>query len=121
MKRVMTVDDSSSVLKVLNVILSGAGYEVIEAEDGQDALNKLQQNNIDLLVTDLNMPTLDGVGLIKGVRSQPGKRFLPIIMLAAGADKEQKRAGKEAGASGWVSKPFLPEQLLSVVRMVCPA
>ena len=117
----MVVDDSSTVRKVLNVTLSGAGYGVVEAEDGRDALDKLQHKGIDLLVTDLNLPKLDGVGLIKEVRSQPGHRFMPIIMLTTSADSEQKKAGKGAGASGWVSKPFLPEQLLSVVRMVCPA
>ena len=121
MKRIMTVDDSSAVRKVLNMALSGAGYEVVEAEDGLDALDKLQHKGIDLLVTDLNMPNLDGVGLIKEVRSQPGNRFMRIIMLVRSADSEQKQAGKGAGASGWVSKPFRPEQLLSVVRMVCPA
>ena len=121
MKRIMTVDDSSAVRKVLNMALSGAGYEVVEAEDGLDALDKLQQFSIDLLVTDLNMPNLDGIGLIKEVRSQLGKRFMPIIMLTTSTDPEQKQAGKDAGASGWISKPFRPEQVLSVVRMVCPA
>jgi two-component system chemotaxis response regulator CheY len=121
MKRIMTVDDSPTVRKVLNMILSGAGYEVVEAEDGLDALDKLHQKNIDLLVTDLKLPNLDGVGLIKEVRNQLGNRFLPIIMLTTSADSEQKQAGKGAGASGWVTKPFMPEQLLSVVRKVCPA
>lgn len=120
MKRIMTVDDSPTVRKVLNATLSNAGYEVVEAEDGLDALSKFIPAGIDLLVTDLNMPRLDGVGLIKEIRSMPGNRFLPIVMLTTSADPEQRQAGKNAGASGWVSKPFRPEQILSVVRMICP-
>jgi two-component system chemotaxis response regulator CheY len=121
LKKIMTVDDSPTVRKVLNMALSAAGYQVIEANDGQDAVDKLAQTNIDLLVTDLNMPNMGGVELIKFVRQQPGKRFMPIIMLTSEAQKEMKTAGKKAGASGWVTKPFRPEQLLSVIQMVCPA
>ena len=121
LKKIMTVDDSPTVRKVLNMALSGAGYQVIEANDGQEAVDKLAQTNIDLMVTDLNMPNMGGVELIKIVRQQPGKRFMPIIMLTSEAQKEMKAAGKKAGASGWVTKPFRPEQLLSVIQMVCPA
>ena len=121
LKKIMTVDDSPTVRKVLKMALSGAGYQVIEANDGQEAVDKLAQTNIDLLVTDLNMPNMGGVELIKLVRQQPGKRFMPIIMLTSEAQKEMKTAGKKAGASGWVTKPFRPEQLLSVIQMVCPA
>ncbi len=121
LKKIMTVDDSSTVRKVLNEVLSGAGYQVVEASDGEEAVNKLEQTNIDLLVTDLNMPNMNGVELIKRVRQQPGKRFMPIIMLTSESQKEMKTAGKKAGASGWVTKPFRPEQLLSVIQMVCPA
>jgi two-component system chemotaxis response regulator CheY len=121
LKKIMTVDDSPTVRKVLNETLSGAGYQVVEASDGEEAVNKLEQTDIDLLVTDLNMPNMDGVELIKRVRQQPGKRFMPIIMLTSVSQKEMKAAGKKAGASGWVTKPFRPEQLLSVIQMVCPA
>lgn len=121
MKKIMTVDDSPTVRKVLNMALSGAGYQVIEANDGQDAIDKLAEADVDLLVTDLNMPSMNGVELIKHVRKQPGKRFMPIIMLTAEAQSEMKTAGKKAGASGWITKPFRPEQLLSVIQMVCPA
>lgn len=121
LKKIMTVDDSSTVRSVLNRALSGAGYQVIEAHDGQDAVEKLAQGDIDLLVTDLNMPNMGGVELIKFVRQQPGKRFMPIIMLTSESQQEMKAAGKKAGASGWVTKPFQPEQLLSVIQMVCPA
>jgi len=121
LKKVMTVDDSPTVLKVLNIALTGAGYQVVEANDGQEAINKLTETDVDLLVTDLNMPHMDGVELIKQVRQKPGNRFMPIIMLTAEAQCEMKAAGKKAGASGWITKPFRPEQLLSVIQMVCPA
>jgi two-component system chemotaxis response regulator CheY len=120
-KRIMTVDDSKTVRKVLNITLTQAGYEVIEAIDGKEALSLFSVNNIDLLVTDLNMPNLDGVDLIKQVRKKPGNRFMPIIMLTSESQLDKKQEGKKAGASGWVTKPFKPEQLLSIVRTVCPA
>ena len=120
MKRVITVDDSMTVRQVLNMTLSEAGYEVVEAVDGEDALGKFENNTFDVMVTDLNMPRLDGVDLIKQVRSLPGNRFVPIIMLTNETDPEMKQAGKSAGASGWVTKPFKPESLLSVIRMICP-
>jgi two-component system chemotaxis response regulator CheY len=119
-KRVMAVDDSTTVRQVLQVTLTKAGYEVVEAVDGNDALEKMSELPVDILVTDLNMPNLDGIGLIRAVRRKPGNRFLPIIMLTSESQPEMKQAGKEAGASGWIIKPFKPEQLLAVVKMVCP-
>jgi two-component system chemotaxis response regulator CheY len=120
-KRVMAVDDSATVRQVLQMTLEGAGYEVIEAVDGRDALNKLGDASIDMMVTDLNMPNMDGIDLIKNVRRNPGCRFMPIIMLTTESQPEKKQEGKAAGASGWIVKPFKPEQLLAVVRMICPA
>ncbi len=120
-KRVMTVDDSATVRQVLQMTLAEAGYDVVEAVDGADALNKLSGESVDMLVTDLNMPKIDGIGLIQQVRQKPGNRFMPIIMLTTESQPEMKSAGKLAGASGWITKPFRPEQLLAVVRMVCPA
>ena len=120
-KRVMAVDDSATVRKVLQATLASAGYEVVEAIDGADALEKLGDESVDMLVTDLNMPNMDGIGLIHEVRQRPGNRFMPIIMLTSESQPEKKSAGKVAGASGWITKPFNPDQLLAVVRMVCPA
>ncbi|PLX84140.1 MAG: two-component system response regulator [Desulfuromonas sp.] len=120
-KRVMTVDDSATVRQVLRMALEGADYEVYEAEDGEDALQKLSGLDIDFLITDLNMPKMDGIALIRELRQTPGKRFMPIIMLTSESQPEKKREGKEAGASGWIVKPFKPAQLLAVVRMICPA
>ena len=119
-KRVMAVDDSETVRQVLSMALEGAGYEVVEASDGLNALKLLEEDEIDLLVTDLNMPKMDGISLIRHVRQRPGFRFLPIIMLTTESSVDQKDQGKKAGASGWITKPFRPEQLLAVVRMVCP-
>ncbi len=118
MKRIMTVDDSATVRQMVGFTLKDAGYEVVEAEDGVDALEKLKKTPVHMLITDLNMPRLDGVGLIREVRKDPANRFIPIIMLTTESQESKKLEGKQAGASGWIVKPFKPEQLLGVVKMV---
>ena len=120
-KQVMMVDDSLTVRQVLRMTLEQEGYELIEAENGYQALERFPDNGIDMLVTDLNMPEMDGIALIKEIRQKPGSRFMPIIMLTSESQPEKKKERKAAGASGWITKPFKPEQLLAVVRMVCPA
>lgn len=120
MKKVMTVDDSVTVRRALSITLSEAGYEVCEASDGIDALGQLENYQVDMLVTDLNMPNMDGIDLIRRVRQMPGNRFMPIIMLTSKNQPDMKVQGKKAGASGWVTKPFSQESLLAVVKMVCP-
>ncbi len=117
-KRIMVVDDSVTVLQVLKLTLENAGYNILEAADGRDALGKLVGDKIDMMITDLNMPRLDGIGLIKEVRNYAEYRFIPIIMLTTESADEKKCEGKAAGASGWIVKPFKPEQLLKVVKMV---
>lgn len=118
-KCVLVVDDSETVRQVLQLTLSNAGFDVIEAEDGDDALNKLSGPAVvDMLITDLNMPKMDGLELIKKIREDKKHRFTPIVMLTTESSEEKKRAGREAGASGWIVKPFKPEQLLKVVKMV---
>lgn len=119
-KRIMTVDDSATIRQMVGFTLRDAGYEVIEAIDGADALLRLENQQVDMLITDLNMPNLDGVGLIREVRRDPTNRFIPIIMLTTESSDGKKLEGKAAGASGWIVKPFKPEQLLGVVRMVLP-
>jgi len=114
----MAVDDSATVRQMLSFTLKDAGYEVVEAVDGQDALEKFADGSVNMLITDLNMPKLDGIGLIKEVRKDPNNRFIPIIMLTTESQDTKKKEGKQAGASGWIVKPFKPEQLLAVVRMV---
>ena len=117
----MAVDDSATVRKVLQATLVSAGYEFVEAVDSADALEKLSDDSVDTFVTDLNMSSIDCIGLIQEVRQKPGNRFMPIIMLTSESQPEKKSAGKAAGASGSITKPFNLDQLLAVVRMVCPA
>ena len=116
----MTVDDSPSVRQMVSFNLKNEGFNVIEASDGVDALEKLTGERVHMILTDLNMPNMDGITLIKEVRQDPGNRFMPIVMLTTESQPEKKQEGKLAGASGWIVKPFKPEQLLAVVRMVCP-
>lgn len=119
-KTIMTVDDSSTIRQVLSLALKDAGYAVVEAVDGEDALSKLAQKPVNLLITDLNMPKMNGIELIRKVRTSGSNRFLPIIMLTTESQESQRQEGKSAGASGWITKPFKPEQLLRVVQMVMP-
>ena len=117
MKTIMTVDDSASVRQMVAFTLKNAGYSVIEASDGKDALAKMA-GKVDMVITDLNMPNMDGIALIKAVRAQAAYKFIPIIMLTTESQAGKKQEGKEAGATGWIVKPFKPEQLLDVVRKV---
>jgi two-component system chemotaxis response regulator CheY len=117
-KIIMTVDDSASVRQMVGFTLREAGYQVLEAVDGKDALSKLEGAAAHMVITDLNMPNLDGIGLIRALRSNPAYKFFPIIMLTTESQAEKKQEGKSAGATGWIVKPFNPEQLLAVVRKV---
>lgn len=120
-KKVLAVDDSATVRQALNVTLEEAGYDVVEANDGLDALTKLENVEVDMVVTDLNMPKMGGVDLIQNIRKKPGNRFTPIVMLTTESEESKKEAGKLAGASGWITKPFRSDQLLSIIQLVCPA
>jgi len=117
-KCIMTVDDSASVRQMVSFTLKEAGYDVIEAVDGQDALSKLNGSPVHMVITDLNMPNLDGIGLIKGIRANSAYKFVPIVMLTTESQDTKKQEGKSAGATGWIVKPFKPEQLLAVIRKV---
>jgi two-component system chemotaxis response regulator CheY len=114
----MTVDDSASIRQMVSFTLKGAGYETVEAIDGKDALAKLNGTPIHMIITDLNMPNLDGIGLIRGVRANPSYKFIPVIMLTTESQEGKKQEGKQAGATGWIVKPFNPEQLLAVIKRV---
>ncbi|WP_045215236.1 response regulator [Desulfonatronovibrio magnus] len=116
-KKIMTVDDSASVRQMVAFTLKDAGYDVVEAVDGQDALGKLS-SPVDMIITDLNMPNMDGLELIRQARGQSQFKFIPIIMLTTESQAEKKQEGKQAGATGWIVKPFKPEQLLAVVKKV---
>jgi two-component system chemotaxis response regulator CheY len=115
---IMTVDDSTSVRQMVGFTLKQAGYGVVEAIDGKDALGKLNGSTVSMMITDLNMPNMDGIELIKKVRAQNQYKFIPIIMLTTESQAAKKQEGKAAGATGWIVKPFKPEQLLAVVKKV---
>lgn len=120
MRKVLAVDDSMTMRQLVSLSLRQAGYEVVEATDGLDALAKLEAARFDLVVTDLYMPRLDGIGLIKRVRGLSSYRFTPILMLTTECDASRKAEGQAAGATGWIIKPFQPDQLLKVVKRVLP-
>ncbi len=119
-KTIMTIDDSATMRQMVNLTLSEAGYQVIEALDGADALAKINGHKIDLFLSDVNMPNMDGIELTRRLRASPGNRFTPIVLVTTESQTEKKLAGKAAGASGWIVKPFDPNQLLAVVKRVCP-
>ena len=114
-KTIMTVDDSASVRQMVGFTLKNEGYSVVEAVDGKDALSKLK-GEIHMVITDLNMPNMDGIELIKSVRANAAYRFIPIVMLTTESQATKKQEGKSAGATGWIVKPFKPEQLTAVVQ-----
>ena len=117
-KTIMTADDSSSVRQMVSFTLKQAGYSVVEAINGNDAISKIKTTPIHMLISDLNMPGMDGLELIKQVRAMPQYKFIPIIMLTTESQADMKQKGKAAGATGWIVKPFQPEQLLSVIKKV---
>jgi two-component system chemotaxis response regulator CheY len=117
-KTIMTVDDSASVRQMVSFTLTGAGYDVIEAGDGRQAAANLNGTPIHMVITDLNMPNMDGIGLIRAIRGNPSYKFIPVIMLTTESQTSTKEEGKAAGATGWIVKPFKPEQLLAVVKKV---
>ena len=120
-KTIMIVDDSASVRQVVGTALKGEGYEIIEACDGKDALSKLSGQKIHLMISDVNMPNMDGISFLKEVKKLPSYKFTPIIMLTTEGSDKLKQAGKEAGAKAWVVKPFQPQQLVSAVsKLILP-
>jgi len=115
---ILLVDDSVSMREMVGFTLKGAGYTVSQAEDGVEALKFAQKNNVDLVITDINMPNMDGITLIKELRALPAYKFIPILTLTTENSAEKKQLGKVAGATGWIVKPFDPDHLLSTVRRV---
>jgi len=115
-KKIMSVDDSASIRQMVAFTLEDVGYDVVGAVDGKDALAKLKAIPVDMVITDLNMPNLDGINLIRQIRTLPGFKFLPILMLTTESEEARKREGRTAGATGWIVKPFRPDQLVAVVK-----
>lgn len=120
MRRVLIVDDSVSMRQMVSFTLRQGGFEVVEAGQGEEALDRLNSNAVDLVITDLNMPVMDGITLIQNVRKQPGMKSKPILMLTTESQAAKKEQGKAAGATGWIVKPFDPDKLLSTIAKVLP-
>ncbi len=120
-KTILIVDDSASLRQVVNIALASAGYEVIEACDGVDALTKLDGRKIHLIISDVNMPNMDGITLVKEIKQKPDYKFTPIIMLTTESQDDMKAKGQAAGARAWVVKPFQPAQMLAAVsKLIAP-
>jgi two-component system chemotaxis response regulator CheY len=120
-KTILIVDDSSSLRQVVSITLKGAGYGVIEACDGKDALTKLNGQKIHLIISDVNMPNMDGITFVTEAKKLPAYKFTPIIMLTTEAGEARKQAGQAAGAKAWVIKPFQPAQMLGAVsKLILP-
>jgi two-component system chemotaxis response regulator CheY len=116
MKQILAVDDSASVRQMVSFTLRKVGFEVVEAVDGKDGLDKASGGKFDMIITDLNMPNMDGIQMISAVRKLPGCAFIPILMLTTESQAEKKDAGRKAGATGWIVKPFNADQLISVIH-----
>lgn len=116
MTRILAVDDSRSMRRMVSYALRSGGFDVLEAEDGKQAFELAQQESVELVLTDINMPHMDGFTLIEKLRELPDYRFVPILTLTTESSEEKKARGKAAGATGWIVKPFNPEQLVSVVN-----
>ncbi len=116
MATILAVDDSASMRQMVSFTLKSAGYDVTDAEDGLIALNIAKTKNFDLVITDVNMPNMDGITLIAELRKLPNFKFTPLLMLTTESAADKKMAGKNAGATGWIVKPFNPDQLLSVIK-----
>ena len=114
-KRILLVDDSASVRTVAGIALRGAGYEVLEASNGQEGLTRLNGERIHLIISDVNMPVLDGIGFLKEVKKHPSYKFTPVIMLTTEAGEDKKQEGRAAGAKAWITKPFQPQLLVDAV------
>ena len=120
-KTILIVDDSASIRQVVGIALRGAGYEVVEACDGSDALGKLDGRKVHLVISDVNMPVMDGITFVKELKKLPNYKFTPVIMLTTESQEEKKKQGQEAGAKAWVVKPFKPDQMLTAVsKLILP-
>ncbi len=115
-KTILIVDDSASMRQLVTFALKSAGYDVVAAVHGKDALEKMKSAKFEMVVTDLNMPEMDGIELIRNVRSNAVSKFTPVVMLTTESQETKKQEGKQAGASGWIVKPFKPEELVNVIK-----
>jgi len=118
MANILIVDDSASMRNMVTTTLQSKGHQVISANDGQQALDQAKKNTFDAVVTDLNMPVMDGITLVKNLRGIPSYKYIPILLLTTESSADKKTAGKQAGATGWLVKPFDPEKLLTTIDRV---
>ena len=118
MATILTVDDTASMRQMISFTLNSVGHEVIQASDGKEALKMLEGRKVDLVIADINMPNMDGITLLKSLRALADYKFTPVLMLTTESQDEKRQQGKVAGATGWIVKPFNPEQLLTVVKKV---
>ena len=118
MATILTVDDTASMRQMISFTLHSVGHEVIQASDGQEALKVIEGKKVDLVIADINMPNMDGITLLKSLRALADYKFTPILMLTTESQDAKRQQGKIAGATGWIVKPFNPEQLLNVVKKV---
>jgi two-component system, chemotaxis family, chemotaxis protein CheY len=115
-KTILSVDDSASIRQMITFTLQKEGYAVLEAVDGKDALGKMNSAAVDMVLTDLNMPNMDGIELIRELRGKAEYKYTPIVMLTTESSMNKKDEGRQAGATGWIVKPFKPEQLIAVIK-----
>jgi len=120
MATILTVDDSASIRQMVTFTLKSAGHQVVEAADGREGVEAAQKTKVDLVITDINMPNMNGIELIRALRALPAYKFTPILTLTTESGGDKKSEGKAAGATGWIVKPFNPRQLLDVVAKVMP-
>ncbi len=118
MARILAVDDSAAMRQMVGITLTGAGHQVEQAVDGVQALQIAERQKFDLVITDVNMPNMDGITLVRELRARAGYRFVPLLVLTTEATVERKQQGKAAGATGWLVKPFNPDRLLATVSKV---
>lgn len=120
-KTILIVDDAASIRQVVGITLKSAGYHVVEAVDGEDGLSKLNGDKIHLIISDVNMPNMDGITFVKELKQLPAYKFTPVIMLTTESQETRKQEGQAAGAKAWVVKPFQPQQMLAAVsKLILP-
>jgi len=119
--RVLTVDDSRTMLDMLRAALTSRGFKVVQAENGKEGLTALESGPFDVVISDVNMPVMDGFTFIRSLRADPKNAGLPVLILTTETSREKRDEGRAAGATGWIVKPFDPEKLVATIRKVCPA
>ncbi|MBR08311.1 MAG: two-component system response regulator [Rickettsiales bacterium] len=117
-RSILVVDDSESIREAIDIALTGAGYQVFKAVDGVDGIKSLRAHEVDLVITDLNMPNMDGIGLVQEIRKDSNNRFLPILILTTESQNIKRMEARKAGATGWIVKPFVKDQLVGVIKKV---